>query len=528
MKSGPSAAARSRVACRLALFTALAVGVAHAAPPPSAPEATADVTADQDHQQMMDQLGIQELRPGRSGDPKGPNPANYDETRANPYPNLPDPLRMADGRKVTSAKMWWDQRRPEIVRDYEREVYGTVPANAPKVEWRVVATEREQLGFGSLPVIARKMIGHVDNTAFPAIAVNIRMTVVTPADAKGPVPLLIMFSPAMLNPQGWPAPNQPSRDDYERINAAMKALLIKQDPALAEVFAAHPAYEPQLPPPFKPPEPNADGDPPNAQQLIAAGWGFATLDPASVQEDNGAGLRRGVIGLVNQGRPRKPDDWGALRAWAWGASRALDYLSADPAVDGRHIGIEGVSRYGKAALLTMAMDPRFAMVLVGSSGKGGATPLRRDFGEDVSNLATGEYHWMAGNFIKYDASKTRSGPMTPGQLPVDSDELIALCAPRLTFISYGAPEKGDAKWLDQQGSFMAAVAASPVFELLGAKGLERAPADYHTAAMPGINVARLGGDLAWRQHDGGHTDAPNMKYFIQWVDARIGHTPPAP
>ncbi len=506
---------------RLPLAAALAAilagaGIVHAAPP-------AEVTADQDHQNMMDQLGVQEVRPGRNGDPKGVPPANYDEARANPYPDLPDPLRMVDGRKVTSAKMWWSERRPEIVRDYEREVYGKVPADAPKVAWRVVATDKEQLGFGSLPVIARKMIGHVDNAAFPAIDVNIRMTVVTPADAKGPVPLLIMFSS-----QGWPAPNPPSRDDYERINAAMKAVLVKQDPALAAVFAAHPAYDLQLPPPFKPPEPNADGDPPNIQQLIAAGWGFATLDPASVQEDNGAGLRRGVIGLVNKGGPRKPDDWGALRAWAWGAGRVLDYLQTDPTVDGRHIGIEGVSRYGKAALLTMAMDPRFAMALVGSSGKGGATPLRRDFGEDVSNLATGESYWMAGNFIKYDAAKARFGPMTPGQLPVDSDELIALCAPRLTFISYGAPEKGDAQWLDHQGSYMATVAASPVFELLGAKGLEQAPADYHTAKMPAINVARLGGDLAWRQHDGGHTDAPNMKYFIQWVDARIGHTPPTP
>jgi hypothetical protein len=169
----------------------------------------------------------------------------------------------------------------------------------------------------------------------------------------------------------------------------------------------------------------------------------------------------------------------------------------------------------------MAYDPRFAMVLVGSSGEGGAKPHRRNFGEAVENLAgTGEYHWMAGSFIKY------GGPKTPGDLPVDAHELIALCAPRLTFISYGVPKKGDAHWLDHQGSYMATVAAQPVWELLGARGLGE-KRDYHTAQMPGVNVGLLDGQLAWRQHDGGHTDAPNMKYFIAWADKNIGHVPPA-
>ncbi len=237
---------------------------------------------------------------------------------------------------------------------------------------------------------------------------------------------------------------------------------------------------------------NEDGDPPSTYELIADGWGFALIDPASVQADNGAGLTRGVIGLANHGQPRRPDDWGALRAWAWGAGRGLDYLETDSAVDAKHVGIEGVSRYGKAALVTMAFDPRFAMVLVGSSGKGGATPLRRNFGEGVSNLATGEYYWMAGNFLKYDASAASFGSKTPNDLPVDSNELIALCAPRLTFISYGVPEKGDAKWLDHQGSFMATVSADAVFRLLGAKGLGVAD-DYQSAKMPPMNAG-----LAWR------------------------------
>ena len=142
------------------------------------------------------------------------------------------------------------------------------------------------------------------------------------------------------------------------------------------------------------------------EQLIAGGWGYALIDPASIQPDNGAGLTKGIIGLTNKGQPRKPEDWGSLRAWAWGASRGLDYLETDKAVDARRAGIEGVSRYGKAALVTMAFDTRFAVVLVGSSGEGGAKPHRRNFGEAVENLTgAGEYHWMAGNFLKYGAAE---------------------------------------------------------------------------------------------------------------------------
>jgi hypothetical protein len=476
-------------------------------------------TAEQDHQNMMDQLGIKALRPGPSGNEKAPNHANYDEAKANPFPNLPDALTLNNGQKVTTAKMWWEKRRPEIVEGFEQYVYGRVPKNVPRVSWSVVATDKEVIGGN--PVIAKELIGHVDNSPYPLIDVNIRMTLVTPANASGPVQVLMMFGRS-----GFPAPNEPSADELERINAAEKALLVKQDPSLREVFAQHPAWEPELPAPFHFPQFNADGDPPSTWELIAAGWGFATIDPASVQADDGAGLTRGIIGLVNKGQPRKPDDWGALRAWAWGAGQGLAYLQTDPSVDGRHIGIEGVSRYGKAALVTMAFDQRFAMVLVGSSGKGGATLLRRNFGEAVESLTGGEYYWMAGNFMKYGASDAVFGSKTAGDIPLDSNELIALCAPRLTFISYGLPEKGDAKWLDHQGSFMGTVAASPVWTLLGAKGLS-VDEDYHTAKMPPVNDGLLSGQLAWRQDDGGHTDAPNMKYFIQWVDRFIGHKPPS-
>jgi hypothetical protein len=189
------------------------------------------------------------------------------------------------------------------------------------------------------------------------------------------------------------------------------------------------------------------------------------------------------------------------------------------------VGIEGVSRFGKAALVTMAFEPRFAMVLVGSSGEGGAKPHRRNFGEAVENLTGGEYHWMAGNFLKYGAEEATFGSKTPNDLPVDAHELIALCAPRPTFISYGVPEKGDANWLDHQGSYMATVAAGQVFRLLGAKDIGDTN-DYHTAKMPPVNTGLLDGELAWRQHDGGHEDRDNMKYFIGWANKLMNYTPP--
>jgi (4-O-methyl)-D-glucuronate---lignin esterase len=429
-------------------------------------------TAAEDHQNMMEQLGIKALRPGPSGNETAPNHANYDESTANPFPILPDALTLKNGKKVTTPAMWWNQRRPEIVEDFEREVLGRVPKNPPNVTW--IVTNTVNATVGSRPVVGKQLVGYVNNSSYPLINVEIQMTLVTPADAAGPVPVMMMFGGSGL-------------------------------PGSAAPTARRPA-------------PPAGSDPPATQQLIADGWGYASINPSSIQADNGAGLTKGIIGLVNKGQARRPDDWGSLRAWAWGASRGLDYLETDKAVDAKRVGIEGVSRYGKAALVTMAFDRRFAVVLVGSSGEGGAKLHRRNWGEAVENLTgTGEYHWMAGNFLKYGASEATLGSKNAGDLPVDAHELIALCAPRLTFISYGVPEKGDAKWLDHQGSYMAAVAAGPVFRLLGAKDLGTSD-NYNQEKMPAVNVSMLDGQLAWRQHDGGHTDGPNWKYFIPWAD----------
>jgi hypothetical protein len=420
------------------------------------------LTSEEDHQRMMNLLHITSLRHGADGDPKSPNAANYDESKANQYGPLPDPLILKNGKKVTNAKIWWKQRRSEIVEQFDSEIYGRVPKNAPGVKWEVVRATKEM--NGAVPVITKKLKGHLDNAAYPAIPVDIDLTLSTPANANGPVPVMMEFA---LSPE-------------------VLASLKKRFP---EMFAT------------------ASG-PTSQQQVLAKGWGYAVYIPTSVQPDNGEGLTSGVIGLVNRGQPRsKLDDWGALRAWAWGASRALDYLETDKAVNAKQVGIEGHSRYGKAALVAMANDPRFAIAYISSSGEAGAKLFRRNFGEQVGNIAgTGEYHWMAGNFLKYD------GPLTENDLAVDAHELIALCAPRPIFIGAGATN-GDG-WVDAKGMFLAAVGAGPVYKLLGKKGLG-------TTEFPPIETTLIDGDIGFRQHTGGHTPAPNWPTFLTFASRYI-------
>ncbi len=418
---------------------------------------------DQDHKMMLDLLHISSLRPGANGsNPQAPNAANYDESKANPYPDLPDPLVMKNGKKVTTAKMWWNNRRPEIVEDFDREIYGRVPKNLPKVTWEVVSTEKGM--SGDIAIVTKKLVGHVDNASYPQIKVDIDLSLTTPANAPGAVPVIMEFG--FIFPAGFRPPAPPA-------NAA----------------------------PAKPAELSWQ------QQVLNKGWGYAIIVPGSIQADNGAGLTQGIIGLMNKGQHRKADDWGSLRAWAWGASRALDYFETDPAVDAKRVGIEGHSRYGKATVVTMAYDPRFAVAFISSSGEGGVKLHRRNAGEIVENVASSnEYHWMAGNFIKY------AGPLNWNDMPVDAHELVAMCAPRPVFISAG--EKGDG-WVDARGMFMGGVAAGPVYKLLGKKALG-------TTEFPPVQTALVDGEIAFRQHTGGHTPAPNWPTFIEYAGRYFG------
>jgi hypothetical protein len=457
--------------CSVALSAVLVLGMARAEPtarPASSQEARSlpspvELTAQQDHQRMLAQLKIASLRPGPSGNPQSPNPANADESKANPYPALPDPLVMKNGQRVTTARKW-SERRGEIMEDFDREVYGRLPKNTPRVAWEVVSSTKDV--NGGVPVITKQLVGHVDNSGYPLVTVDIQLTLSTPANATRPVPIIMELG----------------------FGGGRRGGPVAQGDAPG---AATPSWQ---------------------QQVLAKGWGYAVIVPTSVQADNGAGLTRGIIGLVNKGQPRKLDDWGALRAWAWGASRALDYFETDKAVDARQVGIEGLSRYGKATIVAMAYDPRFAIAFVGSSGAGGVKLHRRHFGEQVENVAgTGEYHWMAGNYLKY------AGPLTANDLPVDSHELVALCAPRPVFVSAGSLEV-EGGWIDAKGMFMAAVAAGPVYKLLGKK-------DLGTGEFPPQETALIDGAVAFRQHSGGHTTGPNWPTFLAFADRYIKGPP---
>ena len=422
-------------------------------PPRFGPSPEQQVRTQADHKHLLEQLGITALRPGASGNPSAPDAANADESRVGTY-TLPDPLAFKNGKKVTNAGEW-SRRRLGLFEEFDREVYGRVPKTTPRITWEVAETIRETRG--TIPAVTRKLVGHVDNSAHPAIKVDIQLTLTTPENATRPVPVVMEF--------GFMFPTRPGA------------------PAFTPPPGAGPSWQ---------------------EQVLGKGWGYAVLVPTSYQADHGAGLREGIIGLVNKGEPRKPDDWGALRAWAWGASRALDYFETDKAVDAKRVAIEGLSRYGKAALVTMAHDPRFAIGFIGSSGAGAAKLYRRNFGEKVENLASsGEYHWFAGNFVRY------AGPLTPNDLPVDAHELIALCAPRPVFISCGSPQV-EGNWVDSRGQFLAAVAAGPVYRLLGKK-------DFGKTEMPPIETALIEGDLAFRQHAGGHTTGPNWPTFLSFA-----------
>ena len=425
---------------------------------------------------VMGQLKINELRaPKNAVNPNGTNFTNYDERKANPYPALPDLLAFKNGRSV-KTRADWERRRAEIKALFDSEVYGKIPANVPNVTWKLDGTEN--ITHEGIPVVVKRLTGTVDNSSYPAISVEIRLDVVTPASAKGRrVPIII---------GGGNIPRAPA-----------------------------PGAAPPAPLPGRgAPNPRLAGPPADssAKQILAKGWGFATVNANQVQPDNGAGLTSGIIGLVNKGQPRKLDDWGVLRAWAWAQSRAMDYLVTDRDVDPGKVGVFGHSRGGKGALIALVDDPRFAIGFISSSGAGGANLYRRNYGELSENLcAPNEFHWMAGNFLKYCAVGH-----TIDELPVDSHQFIALVAPRPIFIGGGdlimepGMIPGDA-WQDAKGMFMAAAAASPAWEFYGKKGLP-------SATMPKIETVVDSGSVAFRQHLYGHTAGPNWSHFLAFAD----------
>jgi hypothetical protein len=436
-----------------------------------------------DHQEMMAKLHITTpLRAGPAGrlsaDGSAPaDYANYDETKATAKSPVPQLLVMNDGRKITTPAMW-EQHRKELFEIFDREFYGRLPEAAKniKVTWEVTATTQGM--SGNIPTTTRTLVGHVDPTYYPAIKVDIAASVTTPANAAGKVPVIIQWG---------------GGGGSARAGAG-----------------AGPAWQ---------------------QSAISQGWGYGSLNPGSIQADSGANnqLRQGIIGLINKGEARKVDDWGALRAWAWGAGKLMDFFEKDSLVDAKQVAFEGHSRYGKATLVTLVYEPRIFTGFVSSSGEGGAKLWRHLVGEQVESLAApSEYHWMTPNFIKY------AGPLTVDDLPGDAHQFIALVAPRPIFTSGGeyvefngsrpGSRWSGESWQDTPGTFMATAGASPAWTLLGKKPLSNKALgltfdivpDPMKAKMPPPLTPLIDGDIAFRQHDQGHTDAPNWATFIEF------------
>ncbi len=364
---------------------------------------------------------------------------NYDDAKAG-LTIAPDPLVLHNGKPVRDANTWWAKRRPEILADFTENAYGITPKNTPEVMFVTTATDAAFLGG---KIIRKTIQGRIDNSRYPAATPRIDLALYLPAGATGPVPVVMIVGDI----------------------PATKA-----------------------------------GDGPGVlEQVLAAGWALATFSPTAVQQDSGAGLNAGIIGLMNAGKDRQPNDWGTLAAWSWGLSRALDYLETDPAVDARQVALQGHSRWGKTTLLAAALDSRWAMVYVSCSGAMGASLEKRDFGETIDNVAeANEYHWMAGNFLRYAGHWAT--------MPTDAHELIALVAPRPVFITSGTEDI----WSDGHGTFLAGVGASPVYALLGKRGLP-------TTQMPTPGTALMAGEVAFREHIGGHTDLPDWPVFIDFA-----------
>ncbi len=372
--------------------------------------------------------------------------SNYDESKVPPY-TLPDPLVMADGHRVTDANTWRTKRRPEILRAYQTEIYGRIPANTPKMTWEITETDR---AAKENTAVMRRAVGRIGAAAD---APRVTMMIYTPSKATRPVPLILI-----INFGGGPP--------------------VEGRPATNMQF----------------------NDPPVAADILARGWGYAMVGYQDIQPDRLNTFNQGVIGqTLASGQHPKPDEWGAISAWAWGISRIIDYFETDRLVDAKKIAVQGHSRIGKTALWASALDERIAAVYSSCSGELGAALARRDWGETVDDMTQNFPYWFAGNFQKYAGHWN--------DMPVDAHMLIALSAPRPVFVTGGTADQ----WADPVGEFKAGVAAGPVYKLLGKN-------DLGTTELPPLDTPLTKGDIGWHYHTGGHAaTAADWKAFLEFV-----------
>jgi hypothetical protein len=372
-----------------------------------------------------------------AGQPAG---TNYDESKV-PNFTLPDVLTLNNGQKVRNAKTWWDKRRPEILEMYRAEIFGRSPTKTPKLNYEVFSIDQKALGGKAI----RKQVT-VFLTEKPG-GPKMDILMYLPAAAKKPVPVFLGLG--FTANQGVNAdPGIRLADEWVRDPAtkqmAKRSTGEKSRGAAASRWAV--------------------------DQILEHGYGLATIYYCDIEPDFNGGMPYGVRPLFFKGDQKEPapDDWAAIGAWAWGLSRAMDYLEKDRQVDAKRVAVIGHSRLGKTALWAGAQDTRFSMVISNDSGEGGAAISRRQFGEQVRNLNTSFPYWFCGNFKKYNDREN--------DLPVDSHMLIALIAPRPVYVASAQEDL----WADPKGEFLGLVNAAPVYELLGKQGLG-------TDQMPGIH-----------------------------------------
>jgi hypothetical protein len=384
--------------------------------------------------------------------------SNYSEEKVAPY-TLPDPLVLTSGQQVTTAADWRELRRPEILKFYETEIYGRVPANAPRVAWEVAATESAREGAA----ILKRLVGKIgDKPDGP----RMNMTLHLPAKANRPVPLLLSISFNFGGGRGGKA---------------------------ADAKAASPAK----PAPTKTKGPAFD----SIGEVLNRGWAHATLTYTDIQPDRPNQWTSGVIGQTLQPGQTQPapDEWGTISAWAWGLSRAIDYFETDKAIHKQQIAVTGVSRLGKTVLWASAKDERIAAVFCVVSGEMGASLIRRDWGETLDDMAQNFGYQFAGNLQKWVGKWN--------DLPVDQHLLIALSAPRPVYVNGGLTDQ----WSDPKGEFLSLVAAGPVYRLLGKQ-------DLGVTDLPPLDTPLISGSLAFHYHSRGHTAVPeDWKAFLDFA-----------
>ena len=395
-------------------------------------------------------------------------PVNYDEARVG-TDTLPDPLRMADGAPVRDVKTWEAKRRPEILHLFEEDQFGRSPGRPAGMSFDVFDKGTPALNGTAL----RRQV-----TVYFSADHNgpkMDLLIYLPGGATKPVPLLLnlSFSPNSLTVDDpGVRPGLVWGRDHKKVPAA-------EGRAIGKL---------------------------NVAPFLAQGIGVATVYYGDIDPDFLGGVPLGVRALYlkpGQAEPA-PDEWGAIGAWAWGLSRAMDYLETDPGVDAKRVAVEGISRLGKTVLWAGAHDQRFAMVIASCSGEGGAALSRRNYGETIAHLTapTRYPYQFAANYRKFAAH--------PDQLPVDAHELIALVAPRPILLQTGDQDF----WSDPKGEFLAAVAAGPVYHLYGKQdlGTDQWPAAGH----PILHT------MGYLMHAGGHGTIPSdWDVFLQFLEMHL-------